>query len=487
MLSTDKGPEKHPMSLHGFRKTKIIATLGPATETPEMLERLVLGGVNVLRLNMSHARADWVRRVVQDIRAIAERHRRAVGILLDTQGPSIRTGDLPQKIPLAVGERFTFTVRGKVPATGKWTSVGYDLFVDDVHTGDTLIVDNGEMKMRILSKTSDTVECEVLTEGSIGSRRHINLPGVHLSLPALTEKDREDVLLGLEVGVDYIALSFVREPQDIEDLRVFLRQHPSAHQPQIVAKIEHQFAVNHFDAIAREADVIMVARGDLGIECNYEELPIIQRRIVKTCQQLGRPVIVATHMLESMIQSPLPTRAEITDVANAVFEQADAIMLSGETTVGKHPLGCVEVMDTIARRIERSGGANYQERAELTSARQKLVRSAVALADDLKAEAILVFTKRGHMARFASWMRPRHSAIYAFTDRWPTADALTLLRGVVPRVVAFDAGQPDRTVDAAVAQLMKDGLLRRGDSVVVVTNMASGERIVDGVKIRTLD
>lgn len=475
------------MSIHGFRKTKIIATLGPATDSAEMLERLILAGVNVLRLNMSHAKPEWVRRVVQDIRSLAERHKRAVGILLDTQGPSIRTGDVPQKIPLSVGERFTFTVRGKVPTEGKWTSVGYDQFADDVHTGDTLIVDNGEMKMRIVSKTTDAVECEVLTEGTLGSRRHINLPGVHVSLPALTDKDKDDIRLGLEVGVDYVALSFVREPHDIELLRAFLKQHPSAHLPQIVAKIEHQFAVNHFDAIAREADVIMVARGDLGIECNYEELPIIQRRIVKTCQQLGRPVIVATHMLESMIQSPLPTRAEITDVANAVFEQSDAIMLSGETTVGKHPLGCIEVMDTIARRIERSGGANYQERAEMTSARQKLVRSAVGLADDLKADAMLVFTKRGHMARFASWMRPRHSAIYAFTDRWPTADGLTLLRGVVPRVIAFNAENPDQTVDAAVAQLMADGLLRRGNTVVVVTNMASGDRIVDGVKIRTLD
>ena len=475
------------MSIYGIRKTKIIATLGPATDSPEMLERLILAGVNVLRLNMSHAKPEWVRRVVQDIRGLSERHQRAIGILLDTQGPSIRTGDVAEKIPLSVGERFTFTVRGKIPAQGKWTSVGYDQFADDVHAGDTLIVDNGEMKMRILSKTADTVECEVLTDGTLGSRRHINLPGVHVSLPALTEKDKEDIQLGLEVGVDYIALSFVRESKDIELLRAFLKQHPSAHQPQIVAKIEHQFAVNHFDAIAREADVIMVARGDLGIECNYEELPIIQRRIVKTCQQLGRPVIVATHMLESMIQSPTPTRAEITDVANAVYEQSDAIMLSGETTVGKHPLGCIEVMDTIARRIERSGGTNYQEKAELTSSRQKLVRSAVGLADDIKADAMLVFTKRGHMARFASWMRPRHSVVYAFTDRWPTADGMTLLRGVIPRVVAFNSQDPDRTVDAAVAQLMNDGLLRRGNTVVVVTNMASGERIVDGVKIRALD
>ena len=469
------------------RKTKIIATLGPATESPEMLGRLLKAGVNVFRLNMSHAKTEWVRRVVRDIRHIAESEGIAAGILLDTQGPSIRTGDLDGKIPLAVGDTFYFTVKGDSVPGAKWTSVGYDQFADDVNTGDTLIVDNGELKMRIRAKTSTRVECEVLTEGSIGSRRHINLPGVHVSLPALTEKDRADVRLGLEVGVDYVALSFVREAADIELLRDFIRSLNSVHQPQIVAKIEHQFAVNHFDAIARAADVIMVARGDLGIECPYEELPIIQRRIVKQCQRIGRPVIVATHMLESMIENPLPTRAEITDVANAVFEQADAIMLSGETTVGKYPVACIEVMDTIARRIERSGGANYHEDAELTSPRQKLVRSAVKLADDLRAEAILIFTRLGHMARYASWMRPRTAKIFAFAERWPDADALTLCRGLTLRVVKFNHAQPDRTVDSAVDQLIAAGLVQRGETLVVVSNVASGDRIVDGVKIRTID
>jgi pyruvate kinase len=475
------------MSESPCRRTKIIATLGPATDSPEMLAKLMTAGVNVFRLNMSHAKHDWVRRVVKDIRSLSQEHGIAIGILLDTQGPSIRTGDVAERIPLAVGEHFHFTVRGDSVPGAKWTSVGYDQFADDVNAGDTLIVDNGEMKMRILSKTATRVECEVLTEGSLGSRRHINLPGVHVSLPALTDKDKADVVLGLEVGVDFVALSFVREAADIDLLRDFIRASSSLHQPLIVAKIEHQFAVNHFEAIARATDIIMVARGDLGIECPYEELPIIQRRIVKVCHQIGRPVIVATHMLESMIVSPLPTRAEITDVANAVFEQADAIMLSGETTVGRYPAACVEVMDTIARRIERSGGANYHLEADLTSARQKLVRSAVQLADDLKAAAILVFTRRGHMARFVSWLRPRYSPVYAFADRWETADSLALCRGLTPRVVKFDHDCPEATVDAAIEQLVREGRIKRHDTLVVITVVSSGERLVEGVKMRSVD
>ncbi|MFM7103549.1 MAG: pyruvate kinase, partial [Verrucomicrobiota bacterium] len=359
-----------------MRKTKIVATLGPATESPDMLARLVAAGVDIFRLNMSHAKPEWVRHRVADIRQAAREAGRIVGILMDLQGPSIRTGDVPAPIPLAVGDRFCFCVRGATPPDGsKGTSVNYDLFARDVQVGATLVVDNGDLKMRILAKTEDRVECEVLTEGSLGSRRHINLPGVRVSLPALTEKDRDHVALGLETAVDFIALSFVREPADIGALRACFDGVESA--PQIVAKIEHQFAVDHFEAIAHEADAVMVARGDLGIECPFEELPIIQRRLVKTCHRIGRPVIVATEMLESMIENPLPTRAEITDVAKAVFEQADAIMLSGETTVGRYPVACVEVMDRIARRIERSGGSNYQQDAELTQPRQKLVKSAV--------------------------------------------------------------------------------------------------------------
>ena len=469
-----------------MRKTRIIATLGPATESPEMLGKLLDAGVDIFRLNMSHARHDWVRRVVPEIRRLGRLRGLIPGILMDTQGPSIRTGDVPERIPLAVGERFVFTVGDAVVPPGtKGTSVNYPDFVTDVRAGDTLIIDNGEMKMRVVATHPDRVECEVMTVGGLGSRRHINLPGVRVSLPALTEKDRADVKLGLELGVDYVALSFVRDPADIAMLRACL--HGTSHPPQIVAKIEHQFAVDHFEAIARDSDAVMVARGDLGIECPYEELPIIQRRIVKTCQRIGRPVIVATHMLESMIENPLPTRAEITDVANAVFEQADAIMLSGETTVGRQPLACVEVMDRIARRIERSGGAGYHAEAELTQPRQKLVRSAVMLADNLRAAAILVFTRNGKLARYTSWMRPSFSPIYAFCDREPLAAQLKLLRGVTPIVLPSSHDDPDGSVDGAILRLMRGHRLKRGDTVVIlVPHATSNDREVDSVKMHVV-
>jgi pyruvate kinase len=324
----------------------------------------------------------------------------------------------------------------------------------------------------------------VLTPGKLGSRRHINLPGVKVSLPALTEKDRADVKLGLELEVDYFALSFVREAKDIRELRALMEG--SSHKPLIVAKIEDQMAVRNLDEIIREADAVMVARGDLGIELPYEELPIIQRKIVKMCQRMGRPVIVATHMLESMIDNPLPTRAEITDVANAVFEQADAIMLSGETTVGKYPLNCVQVFDRIACRIERSGGANFQDHADLTSPRQKLVKSAVVMANDLKAEAILVFTIHGSMARDTAWMRPRYSPIYAICDHPAVADSLMLNYGVIPVVIPFNHQAPEENICLALKTLSKRGLLHPGNTAVVITSIEAGEGFADAVQMRTV-
>jgi pyruvate kinase len=260
------------------------------------------------------------------------------------------------------------------------------------------------------------------------------------------------------------------------------------HRPRIVAKIEDQSAVKNLDEIIAEADGVMVARGDLGIEVPYEELPIIQRKIVKTCLRVGKPVIVATHMLESMIENPMPTRAEITDVANAVFEQADAIMLSGETTVGKYPVKCVEVFDRIARRIERSGNAGYHERAELTNPRQKLVKSAVVMADQLRAEAILVFTRRGSMARWTAWLRPRHSPIYAICESQAVADSLTLSWGVTPVVIPFtDHSNPEHNIESALAVLKADGRLHRGHTAVIISAMASVDHIVDAVQMRVLE
>jgi pyruvate kinase len=467
-----------------MRKTKIIATLGPATDSPEMLGKLIDAGMNIARLNMSHAPHDWVRRVVRDIRDAASTRQKAVGILMDTQGPAIRTGDLPAALDLQPGQKFTLTVRGERSEELHSVDVNYENFINDINVGDIVLLDNGAIHMKVLAKEANRVECEVLTPGKLGSRRHINLPGVKVSLPALTAKDLADLEVGLDAGIDFVALSFVREAKDLQQLRKIVSG--ASHKPLVLAKIEDQLAVKNFDEILREADGIMVARGDLGIECPYEELPLIQRRIVKECIRVGRPVIVATHMLESMIESPLPTRAEITDVANAVFEQADAIMLSGETTVGKYPLQCIEVFDRISRRIERSGIATYHERDEFTSVRQKLVKSAVVLADQLKADAILVFTIRGNMARHAASCRPRYSPTYAICEFQGVADSLALDWGVEAFVHPFDHERPERTVESALRWLVEQGRLRRGNQVVVITAISAGEEIADVVEMRTV-
>jgi len=404
--------------------------------------------------------------------------------MMDTQGPAIRTGDLPAALDLKPGQKFTLTVRGEHSEELHSVDVNYENFVRDIDLGDVVLLDNGAIQMKVLAKNGNKVECEVLTEGTLGSRRHINLPGVRVSLPALTAKDLIDVEVGLQLGVDYLALSFVREAKDIQQLKAVIER--AEHRPLIVAKIEDQQAVNNLHAIVAEADAIMVARGDLGIELPYEELPIIQRKIVKTCLRAGRSVIVATHMLESMIESPMPTRAEVTDVANAVFEQADAIMLSGETTVGKYPLKCVEVFDRIARRIERSGGANFHEQAELTSPRQKLVKSAVVMANELRAEAIVVFTIRGNMARHSAWMRPRYSAIYAVCENWTVANALSLNWGVTPLVASFNHADPEKTIDPALQTLIAKGMLHKGNTIVVISSITVGEQIVDAVQMRVV-
>lgn len=467
-----------------MRNTKIIATLGPATDSPEMIGRLIDAGMNIVRLNMSHGTHDWLRRVVGDIRQEATKRKVPVGIMLDTQGPAIRTGDLPVALNIKPGDKFTLTVRGVKSEEQFSVDVNYENFVNDISVGDTVLLDNGAIQMLVLAKFANKIECKVLTPGTLGSRRHINLPGVKVSLPALTAKDLADVAVGLEMEVDYIALSFIREARDVQQLKAVVQNAPR--RPLIIAKIEDQLAVKNLDEIIAEADAIMIARGDLGIECPYEELPIIQRKIVKTCLHVGRPVIVATHMLESMIGNPMPTRAEITDVANATYEQADAIMLSGETTVGKYPLKCIEVFDKIASRMERSGGAGYSEHAVFTSPRQKLVKSAVVMANELRADAIVVFTIRGHMAKHTAWMRPRYSTIYACCETWSLANSLTLNWGVHPVVIPFDHDNPDKTIESAIATLIAAGKLKKGSTAVVISSISSGEALVDAVQMRVI-
>src|SRR2546421_1255260 len=428
-----------------MRKTKIICTLGPATEKTETIRQLIARGADVFRLNMSHAPREWVREIVPRIRKLAGELGRPVGILLNTQGPAIRTGPMKTPLELKKGDVLELTVRHAKKTEKKSVEVNYDKFADDVNVGDTVLVDNGVIKLTVAAKKKTRVLCKVVTPAALGSRRHINLPGVHVSLPPLTKKDIADVALGAELGVEFVALSFVRKPSDLVELRNLLARKKS--KALVLAKIEDQAAVESIDEIIKTADIVMVARGDLGIEVPMEELPIIQRRIVKSCIRLGKPVIVATHLLESMINNRVPTRAEITDVANAVFEQADAIMLSGETSVGQYPVECVEVLNRVATRIERSGGAGYAESAILEDAPQKTVASSVVLANSLRQAKMIVFTRHGTMARNVSNLRPEHAPIFAFTPSEEVRRQLTILWGVWPVRLEFTE-DPNATIEA---------------------------------------
>jgi len=466
-----------------LRKTKIIATLGPASETPEMLREMILTGVNIFRLNMSHAQHDWVRKIVPTIRAIAAEVDLQVGILLDTQGPAVRTGDLATKLDLKIGDIMEFTVRGALSEELYSTNVNYDGLIDDISEGDVVLVDNGVIHLKVLSKLNSRIRCEVLTPGPLGSRRHINLPGVKVNLPPLTEKDLADIAVGTEVGVDFVALSFCREPSDILELRRVLAKHGST--ARIIAKIEDQSAVRHISEIIAETDAVMIARGDLGIECPMEELPIIQRRILKKALQIGKQVIVATHMLESMIENPVPTRAEVTDVANAVFEQADAIMLSGETTVGKYPVECVKVLDKIARRIERSGSAHFAEQTSLLSPRQKTAHSGVVLANSFANAHLAVLTRHGYMADYTSHIRPEHAPIYAITPSEVTARHMTLNWGTFPFIMPF-GNTPEESVKKAEDLLFSRGLLKEGDQLIVMSDIIEGDEKFDSIQLRKI-
>ena len=466
-----------------LRKTKIIATLGPASETPERLREMILAGVNIFRLNMSHANHDWVRKIVPLIRSIAAELDMPVGILMDTQGPAVRTGDLGTKLDLKIGDIMEFTVRGTQSEELYSVGVNYDGLIDDISEGDVVLVDNGVIHLKVLSKNNNRIRCEVLTPGMLCSRRHINLPGVKVNLPPLTEKDLADVAVGAEIGVDFVALSFCREPSDVVALRKVLEGHNCP--AKIVAKIEDQSAVKLINEIIQETDAVMIARGDLGVECPMEELPIIQRRILKAALKLGKPVVVATHMLESMIENPVPTRAEVTDVANAVFEQADAIMLSGETTVGKYPVECVKVLDRIARRIERSGSAHFADQTALLNPRQKTAHSGVVLANSLPFAEIAVLTRTGNMAGYTSHIRPEHASIFAFTPSETVAGHMTLLWGTHPIVMPFGA-TPEESVKKAEEILLQQGLVKEGNHLVILSYIVEGNENFDSIKLRKI-
>lgn len=473
-----------------FRRTKIIFTLGPATESEEMLEKIIQAGADVVRLNMAHATHEWTRTVIRRIRAVGQRTGRDIAVMMDIKGPEIRTGDVAAPIELRPGETFDFTVRphmsgGESAEEVRSVDVNYRDIVNDIKVGDTVLVDNGLIRLEVLEKNDARIRCKVLTPGELKSRRHINLPGVKVNLPSFTEKDRADTLVGLEEGIDFVALSFVREAADVGNLREFLRGQKS--RAKIIAKIEDQSAIAHLDEIVQVCDALMVARGDLGIEVPFEELPIIQRRAVQSCLAHGRPVIIATHMLESMIAQAMPTRAEITDVANAVFERSDCVMLSGETTVGRYPLECLAVLDKIARRVEAIEAETGEppEPAVFVSDKMKVLHSAVVMANEIRGSILLTFTRHGFMAQGLAALRPVRAPILAFTPTPEIFRQLRVLRAVEPFLMPF-ASEPNDTIENAVSVLIRAGRLKRGDKLIIATDILAQDRIVDSVQLRTV-
>jgi pyruvate kinase len=477
------------MAVPAFRRTKIIVTLGPATESEEMLVKLIRAGADVIRLNMAHAKHEWTRQVIRRVRSASEKAGSEVAIMMDIKGPEIRTGDLAVPFELKMGEIFDFTVKSGADRENavevRSVDVNYRNLVTTIEVGDTVLVDNGLIRLEVLEKHDAHIRCRVLTPGSLSSRRHINLPGVHVDLPSFTEKDRGDTLVGIEEGIDFVALSFVREAADIVQLRGFLKEHKS--RARIVAKIEDQAAIEHLDEIIRATDVLMVARGDLGIEVPLQELPVIQRRAVRTCLSVGRPVIIATHMLESMISQPMPTRAEITDVSNAVYEQADCVMLSGETTVGKYPLECVAALDLIARRIEEEVADEAPEPTVFLDERMKLRRSAVVMANEMPNSFIMTFTRRGINAAGLAAHRPARAPILAITDSLETLRHLRIVRAIEPHFL--DAlGDPEKTIGRAIDMLLRVGRIKPGDKLVIISDVIThnGKRI-ESIQLRTVE
>ncbi|WFB36734.1 pyruvate kinase [Kiritimatiellota bacterium B12222] len=472
------------MSAQNSRRTRIIATLGPATESPEMIKKMIEAGVNIFRINMSHAQHDQVRESVRIIREVSQKQITRVGIMMDSRGPEIRTGDIPNDLNLEAGQTIGITVRGEKSAEEYSVDVNYDQLVEDIRVGDVVLIDSGSIELKVDEKKRNQLVCKVLTPGTLKSRRHVNLPGVRVNMPSLTQQDKEDIKLGIEIGIDWFAMSFVREPKDVHELKAILNYHNAPQK--VIAKLEDQEGIRNLDGIIEAADGIMVARGDLGIECPYEELPIIQRRMIKQCAQQGKPVIVATHMLESMISSPSPTRAEITDTANAVYEQADAIMLSGETSIGNYPLKCVEIMDRIACRIERSGGAGFYENVKMQSKFAKLVKSAAVLAEECNANALIVFTESGIIARNAARLRLVGTPIYAFSNDNNLLNQLPLYWGIHPSFLET-SDDPEDNVSRAVAKLRDRGLLKIGNTVVAVTEVKINDRLVDTILMSTVE
>jgi pyruvate kinase len=462
-----------------IRRAKIIATLGPGTREPDCLDELVRAGLDVARLNFSHGSHAEHAAFIQRLKGIREDGQQPIGILQDLQGPKLRTGMLHGGDPvfLVTGQQLTLTTE-PVEGTQTLVSVNYEPLPDEVNPGDRILMDDGRIELRVQQITGKEVITEIVNGGLLGNRKGINLPGVRLSAPSLTEKDLDDLRFGLEHGVDAVALSFVRSGKDMQQLLEKIDNlKPDGPRPLIIAKLERPEAVDHLDEILDASDGVMVARGDLGVEVSPERVPSLQKLIIHQARSRQRFVITATQMLESMIENPRPTRAEASDVANAVFDGSDALMLSGETSIGKYPVAAVETMvriilDAEAHAVEWGLVVSNVNQITADDA-VATTHAARALAQDRGVAAVAVFTRSGRTARLMANARPR-VPILAFTPEAETHAQLALSWGTIPYLIP-KANSVEEMIEHVRIACQKSDQVRGGEQVVMVASLPVGE------------
>lgn len=454
-----------------MRSTKIVCTIGPASEKPETIKAMIQAGMNVARLNFSHGSHEEHGERIKNIRRAAEEMGKNIAILLDTRGPEIRLGDFANPpVILETGQQFILTTE-PVPGDGRRVTVTYKDLHRDVAPGDRILVDDGLIELKAVAVQGQEVICRVINGGKVSNRKGVNLPGVKINLPAVTEKDVKDIRFGIRQGVDFIAASFVRRVADVLAIRQLLEEEGA--NIDIIAKLESRECIDNLDEIINAANGIMVARGDLGVEIPAEEVPILQKQIIACCNQVGKPVITATQMLDSMIHNPRPTRAEASDVANAIFDGTDAIMLSGETANGKYPVEAVETMDRIARRAEKSMDRGLKVRTDGCNVTDIIGQAVCAAATQLNASAIVTATTSGYTAKMISRYRPPGAPIVAVTPDKGVQRRLALVWGVIPLPVT-GIMDTDQMISAAVNAAENNGIIRGGDMVVITAGVPVG-------------
>jgi pyruvate kinase len=465
-----------------FKRTKIICTIGPSTESFSSIKKLHEAGMNVARLNMSHSNHKNAKKIIDRIKKLNQSIETPVGILLDTQGPEIRTGDTSQVVNLEPGQLVSFTIRDEVDVETTSIRVHYDELIQSVNVGTLISLDNGLLNFKVLKKSKNELECKVLDGGKLGSKRHVNLPGIRINLPSVTEKDKRDIAFGLKEDVDFIALSFVRNASDIDDLKEILKNKTKT--VKIISKIEDREGLSNIEEICEVSDSVMVARGDLGIETDLANLPNIQRKIMSNCAKYGVRSIVATHLLESMIDNPTPTRAEVTDVANAIYEGADAVMLSGETTIGKYPIESVKFISRIAKQTEKYRTLGYESKLISKTDWQHLGVAAKDIAESIKADGIIAITRSGQTAEIVANAKPFMIPIFAFSNNKKTIKQLSLTGSVHAYKSSMHSDHEKNLL--SIMKILKKELSPTRELKFVVISGILSENSADAIEVRSL-